>query len=69
MEDTIRKIKAEIREIMTRYKCTYQEALCCLQAVGALPFREGGEVKALTGSQGYGDAVVVMCVVINHFLF
>ena len=30
MEDTIRKIKAEIREIMTRYKCTYQEALCCL---------------------------------------
>ena len=30
MEDTIRKIKAEIREIMTKYKCTYQEALCCL---------------------------------------
>ena len=30
MEDIIRKIKAEIREIMTRYKCTYQEALCCL---------------------------------------
>ena len=32
MEDTIRKIKAEIREIMTKYKCTYQEG--CLSIPG-----------------------------------
>ena len=38
-------------------------------AMVTMPFREGGEVESFTGAQGYRDAVVVACVVIQYLPF